>query len=181
MANKAVIEAVKLAVSAGGSFLLTRAVSKADAVTKVMADKYPGMASAGVATGIFAGSVKMGKNIKDQSIRTGIQAGTGAAAMVGIANIAQIKKNLPVSVQNLLAGDQNPNVRILTPEQLQAAITVEAQRHANNELAKMGFIQEDSKQIAQNSDSTYEAPSTMQGEDIDDLMFGNSDIYSDFR
>lgn len=175
MANKAVIEAVKLAVSAGGSFLLTRAVSKADAVTKVMADKYPGLASAGVASGIFAGSVKMGRQIKDQSIRTGIQAGTGAAAMVQIANIAQIKKNLPASVQNLLAGDPNPNVILFKPEQLEAAINAQAERHANQQLAKMGYVQADNNHLIEQSKDSVVQTDEMNG----DITYFGSDEEAD--
>jgi hypothetical protein len=183
MANKTIVESVKLAVSAGGSFLITRAVSKSDAVTKVMQKEYPGLSSAAVASGIFAGSVKMGRQIKDTSIRTGIQAGTGAAAMVQIANIAQVKKNLPKSLQDLLAGDPNPNVVLFKPEQLQAAIQAEAERHANTELAKMGYRQIESNPMNsnQNRDTYIEQPETVNGEDIDSLLFGDNEIYSDFN
>ena len=172
MANKVIVESIKLAFATGAAFLGTRAIAKLNPIQNYMADKFPGVASAGIASGIFAGSVKMGKSLKDNSIRTGLQAGVGAAAIVQIANIGYIKRNLPPSVQNLLAGDPNPNLRILSPEQLSAAITAEAQRHANSELAKMGFVQSDSKQIPVQTDSIVEEPNTIEG---DEIYFGSSD------
>lgn len=176
MSRKSIVsESIKLAVVAGGAFLASRAVAKSDTINSYMSDKFPGLASAGVSSGLFAGSIKMGKSIRDANLRAGVQAGLGANAILQIVNIAQIRSRLPMSVQSLLAGEPDPNVTLLTPVQLQSAIQAEAERFANKELAKMGFIQEDPKQLTSSSDSVIESDSELGD---DDIYFGSDqDMY----
>lgn len=175
--SKQVVESVKLATSGTISFLLTRAIAKADAVRKIGEDKYPGVGPALVSGGIFAGAVKMGKNIKDGAIRTGVIVGTGVATGIAIANVEKVKENLPPSLQNLLAGDSSPsNAVVVGSGELEQMVSAEAHRIANKALIDAGFVIENQNHSQPTiTDSVSE--STVDG-DEDIYFVGQDEIYS---
>lgn len=180
--NKAVMEGAKLGTSGLISFLLTRAISKANSVQKMWADRYPGLSPALVSSAIFAGSIKFGKQVKDQTIRTGLQVGSGVASGIAILNVEKIRNNLPPSVQGLLAGDQPSNHVTVGADELQQIVQAEAERISQKALKDAGFeVGNDSSQRsipAQSNDSVTE-----EFVDGDDIYFtnGEEDIYSDVR
>ncbi|TGK53227.1 hypothetical protein [Leptospira bouyouniensis] len=175
--NKQYIEAFKLAFTTGASFFGSRALSKSDAVQKIGADKYPGIAPAGATTALFAASVKFGKSIKDNSIRTGAQAGFGAAALVSILNIPKVKENMPATVQTLLSGSGAVDGQTVTTEQLEQVMNNEVQKRVRETLSQIEFTEPEQQQLAGESDSVTQQD-LVDAEDTADV-FDLSGNYGD--
>ncbi|MCZ8156194.1 MAG: hypothetical protein O9264_08760 [Leptospira sp.] len=178
--NKVVMEGAKLGTSGLLSLLLTRAISKANSVQKMWADRYPGLAPAVASSAIAAASFKFGKSIKDQSIRTGIQAGASIASGIAILNVEKIRNNLPPSVQGLLAGDQPSNHVTVGADELQQIVQAEADRISKKALRDAGFeVGNESSQRSipeQTNDSVTEE--FVNGDEIY-FTSGEEEIYSD--
>ncbi|TGN09769.1 hypothetical protein [Leptospira ilyithenensis] len=178
MSNQS-IEAAKLAVTAFGSFFVSRALSKSDSVQKIGADKFPGVAAAAASTALFVGAIKFGKTIKDQSIRTGGQAGLGAAALVSIVNIPKIKSNLPAQVQTLLSGAGVADGVTIGADRLEQILQTEVEKRIKNALPEVQFSGNRSLSGYGDSITSSDLTETESADDVYSMLSGLGDeIYA---